>query len=276
MRLQGRTAIITGSTKGIGAAMAARFAAEGANVVVCGRNDSAGTKVAEEIQGNGGAATFVHADVSQESDVEALVKAAVGTFGGLDILVNNAAATDAIVERAADKPAAQIATDDFDYILKVGLYGPYYTIKHSVPVMSNREGGAAIINISSGASLLGVGGIFAYTCTKGALNALTKQVAVDYGSVGIRCNTIVVGVVMNEEWQQGVLAHPIAGPAYQESSLHGRMGSPEDIAALAAYLCSAEGAFINGVCIPADGGLTAKLNLPDMSVVFGDVAVAAQ
>jgi NAD(P)-dependent dehydrogenase (short-subunit alcohol dehydrogenase family) len=275
MRLRGRTAIITGSTKGIGAAIAARFGEEGANIIVTGRTRSAGEAVAEGIRAKGGEATFVPVDVSDESSVAALAQATVDRHGAIDVVVNNAAATDAIAERGADKPAGEIASDDFDYIVKVGLYGPYHMIKHCVPAMKDREGGAAIINISSGASIGGVGGIFAYTCTKGALNALTKQVAVDYGPHGIRCNTLVCGLVITE-MVKPLVEHPVAGPEFLATSLHQRLVYAEDVAAVAAFLAAEEGASINGVCIPVDGGLTAKIAMPDVGAIFAEVAGAAQ
>jgi 3-oxoacyl-[acyl-carrier protein] reductase len=270
MRLEGRTAIVTGSTKGVGEGIARRFAAEGANVVVCGRDRDAGEAIAAEL---GGKSAYLPLDLISEESVKELVATTVERFGAIDVLVNNAAATDRIAQ--ADRAAGEIASEDFDYIVKIGLYGPFWMIKHSLASMKDRPVGACIINISSGASIGGVGNLAAYTCAKGGLNSLTKQVAVDYGPHGVRCNTLVLGLVVTD-LVKPLISHPKGAEAFKATSLHGRMGSPADIGAFCAFLASDEGAFINGTLIPADGGLTAKISMPDVGGIFAEIVAESQ
>src|SRR5262245_47561141 len=166
MRLNGKTALVTGSTKGIGVEIAARFAAEGARVLVTGRSQAAGEEVAERIRKDGGTAHFVAGDISRADDVRTVVAACVETFGGLDILVNNAAPVDLMGK--VERPLCDITLDGFDSMLRVGLYGAVAATQAALPEML-RAGGGAVVNISSIAGVQGVSGVPAYSCVKGAL-----------------------------------------------------------------------------------------------------------
>src|SRR5258706_5463114 len=193
--MQGRVALVTGSTKGLGRAIAEMFAAEGASVVVTGRSPS-GAEIAEGIRARGGDAVFERADLTSESDVLRLIGAAIEHFGRLTVLVNNAAATDRTIPGSGDGRLGDLSNDDWSQMLLGGLTGPvFWTTKHALPHLE-AAGGGSVLNISSTASIRGTLGIDAYAATKGAMNALTRQVAVGYGSKGIRCNAILSGRII--------------------------------------------------------------------------------
>lgn len=272
MKLDGKVAIVTGSTKGIGRAMAVGLAKEGGRVVVNGRDAISGDEVVDEIRGAGGEAIFVKADNSIEDEVKHLIAATEQEFGRVDVLINNAAAIEFLGGGGEAKIADQ-PTENFDYILKVNLYGAFWCCKYAIPVMQ-RGGGGSIINITSIASTMGQRTIPSYTCAKAALNGLTRQIAVDYAVDRIRCNAIVIGFVLS-----GTFAHVIAGSpeikAKLDESNLSKMGSPEDIANLAAFLASEDSAFINGVLLPADGGLAVQSTMPDFTAVLGALTPAS-
>lgn len=258
MRLDGKVAIVTGSTKGIGAEIARRFAAEGARVLVSGRSAELGEQVVEKIQGEGGQAVFVRADLANEPEVVALVDAAVEAFGELHILVNNAAPVDAIIG-GAEKPVVEQTAAEFDSIMRVALNGAIHACRAAIPRMA-AAGGGSIVNISSLASLQGVLGVHAYTCAKGALNAVTRQMAVDYAPVGVRSNCIVVGLIATEPLMSIFATYPGIEEKVAEATLT-RIGQPEDVAEAATYLASDAAGYVTGVLLPVDGGLTCKGHL---------------
>ncbi len=263
MRLNGKTAIVTGSTKGIGVQIAARFAAEGAKVLVTGRSRAAGKDVVERINKDGGTAHFVAGDISRPEDVRAVVEACVETFGGLDILVNNAAPVDLMGK--VERPLCDITMDGFDSMLRVGLYGAVAGTQAALPEML-RAGAGAIVNISSIAGVQGVSGVPAYSCAKGALQAFTRQVAVDYGKQGIRSNCIVVGPIAHVGIAGAFLEHPVVKAAFEKVMLtkDSRMGEADDVAEAAVFLASDGARFVNGALLPVDGGMTCLATLPNV------------
>lgn len=269
MRLKGKTAIITGSTKGIGRTIATIFAAEGANVVVTGRSAGDGNDVVQDITSRGGKAVFIRADMGDESEVRELVTQAAAEYGHLDILVNNAAAVE-FIGTGGDGSATDLDNDALDLIMKVGLYGPLWACKYAVPLMAE-SGGGSIVNISSYSSLFGVNGVAAYSASKGALNALTRQMAVDYGRQNIRSNAIVIGFVASGVGSSILDADPVVSQAFKDMTLT-RPGQPEDIAWAAVYLASDEAAFITGASLAADGGLTCRSAAPDFSKLLAQQA----
>jgi meso-butanediol dehydrogenase / (S,S)-butanediol dehydrogenase / diacetyl reductase len=266
MRFEDKVVVVTGSTQGLGRAMAVRFAAEGAHVIVCGRNQSAGEAVVESILGDGGSARFVRVDVSVEDEVRRLVAEAVSGCGGIDVLVNNAMAID-FIGAGGERPIVDQPTESFDYIVKVGLYGTFWATKYAIPAMLE-GGGGAIVNISSIASVAGMAGVPSYSVVKGAINALTRQVAVDYGPQGLRCNVVVAGFVPTGGLAGALAADPEIGRKWDEPLLT-RRGRPEDVAAAVTFLSSEEAAFINGIELLIDGGLSAKANAPDFTALLG-------
>lgn len=269
-RLAGQVALITGSTRGIGEAIARRFVAEGASVVVTGRSEDEGARVTESLAAAGGAAHFVRTDVSVESDVEHAVAEAERAFGKLTTLVNNAAPTEMVGPGGVDTGVADLSDAAFDRIASVALNGMLHCCRHAVPAMT-RAGGGSILNISSAASMLGVAGTSAYTATKGAMNALTRQMAVEYAARGIRSNALVVGFVLSSDMARAMAADPVLGSAMRSVQLT-RLGEPDDIAQAATFLVSGEAAFITGALLAVDGGLTARMAVPDVSAALAAYA----
>jgi NAD(P)-dependent dehydrogenase (short-subunit alcohol dehydrogenase family) len=262
-RLDGKVALITGSTRGIGRAIAERFAAEGARVVVTGRTEAAGREVEGAIRAAGGEATYVHSDLSREDDVARAVSVAAERYGGLTTLVNNVAPTDLVGPGRGDRSLAEITDESWDEIMTVALKQLVWCARHAVPHLAAGSG-ASIVNISSAASMRGTPGIDAYTAAKGAINALTRSLAVELASQEIRVNTIVCGMVLTSEGAYKMMEHPVIGPATRALHLT-RLGLPDDIANVALFLASDEAAYVTGVNLPADGGLLAKMAVPDIS-----------
>ncbi len=250
MRLEGERALITGSTSGIGRAIAVRFAAEGAAVVVHGRDEARGDAVVKQVRDQGGHAVFVAADLSEEAASEALVDAAVSALGGLTVLVNNAVAS--IVDES-DGPVAEMTTSAWEATLRVNLTAPMWTCRRAIPHMIE-AGHGAIINISSRAAERSSPGLSAYATSKSGLNGLTRAIAVDYASVGIRCNTISPGYVLND--RRDASLDPEVRRKREAQHLT-RLGVADDVAHAAVYFASRESEFVTGVNLPLDGGSSA-------------------
>lgn len=261
-----KVVVVTGSTKGIGRAIVGAFAGAGARVVVSGRNAAAGQAVVEEIGSSGAEAIFVRADVGVEEDIRGLIEAAVHKWGRLDVLINNAAPAD-FIGGGGDLPAVELPLENWEYLLRTCATGPFLACKYAIPHM-RRGGGGSIVNISSMASKVGVAGMPAYSAAKGALNSLTRQIAVEYGSSGIRSNAIVIGFVLSSEVTQRVHDDPVTGPAVRAMSLT-RMGKPEDVANAALYLTSDEGQFITGIELNLDGGVLIRPYAPNFRAALG-------
>jgi 3-oxoacyl-[acyl-carrier protein] reductase len=251
--LGGKVAIVTGATQAMGEAIARRLADDGASVLGVGRSEERGRAVVDRLTAAGLTADFVVADVGREVDVAGAVAAAVQRFGGVDIVVNNAAALDGSSPEAA---AHLESSETFDAILKVNLYGPFWFAKYAAPVMMERSGGL-FVNISSYAASRGVAGIPAYTCSKAGLEALTRQVAAEYGEHGIRANVLVLGSI---EVPRNANLHrdAEASNALRLARMTDRPGRPSDVAAAVAFLASDQAAFITGAALALDGGLLAK------------------
>jgi NAD(P)-dependent dehydrogenase (short-subunit alcohol dehydrogenase family) len=233
-RLNGEVAIVTGSgARGTGTAIARLFADEGAAVVVTGRNAESGEAVAEELRGRGGQATFVRAELGARADVEALVAAAVSTHGRLTVLVNNATAT-----IRPDGAIADVADEQWEAALRVNLTGFMYICRAAVPAML-AAGRGSIVNITSRTALRGCPGLSAYTACKGAQEALTRSIAMDYSGRGIRCNSIAPGYIMEKEKFAGDAAFAARAETMQAMHLT-RMPTVDDIAHAAVYSAEAK------------------------------------
>jgi meso-butanediol dehydrogenase / (S,S)-butanediol dehydrogenase / diacetyl reductase len=265
MRLEGKVAVVTGSTRGIGEEVVRTFAAEGAGVVVTGRDSDRGAGVAREIEARGGRALYLHADMTDETAVRNLIEQTVTTFGRLDILVNNAAATDLM--DVASKPLAECSTEEFDSQMRVCVYGSFWATKYALPHLV-AAGGGSIIAMSSQAAVRAFPNVCSYSTAKGALGAMTRQINADYGKHGIRANTIVIGVIIHES-TQAVVATPERRRSMEEIHLTKSLGQVADVAELAVYLASDQSAFLVATEIVLDGGLITRGALPRELLLAG-------
>lgn len=253
--LEGKTAIITGGASGIGKAIAEKFAAQGAQVHILEFKKEQGEETVKQITGNGGKAKFHKCDVSKQSQVKEIISDIVKS-GPIDILVNNAGiAHVGNVENTTE--------EDLDKIYNVNVKGVYNCINAVIPYMKKKSSGC-IINMASIASVVGVADRFAYSMSKGAALTMTYSVAKDYLDHGIRCNSISPARV-HTPFVDGFLAANYPGKEMEmfeklsKTQPIGRMGKPEEVAALAVYLASDEASFITGTNFPIDGGFI-KLN----------------
>ena len=246
-----KVAVVTGAGSGIGAAIASCFARQGARVVVLDLTESADA-VAAAIRSGGGDAVARRCDVADPGAVARTIGDAAAEFGRLDILVNNAGI-------AHVGTIEQTTTDDLDRLYAVNVRGLFLCSKAAIEVMLP-QGHGVILNLASIASLIGVPERFAYSMTKGAVHTMTMSIAIDYVKRGIRCNCICPARVQTP-FVDGYLRRNYPGredemrrvlEAYQPM---GRMGTPDEVAALALYLCSDEAAFVTGQAYPIDGGV---------------------
>ena len=249
MRLQDKVAIVTGGGSGFGAGIAAYFAAEGARVVVADINGDAAAKVAAGITRNGGKAIAVTADVTARADVAAMVAAAADTYGGLHILVNNAGYSH------VNKPMTEVTEEEFDRVFAVNVKAIYLAVLAALPALRVQMG-ACILNTSSTAALRPRPGLTWYNASKGAVNTLTKSMAVELAPERIRVNAIcpVIGETGLLQTFLGQEDTPEVRARFVATIPLGRMSRPADIAAAAVFLVSDEASMITGACLEIDGG----------------------
>ena len=249
-RLDGKVAVISGGARGQGATEARLFAQEGARVVFGDILDEAGKQVETEIRAQGGEATYVHLDVTQEADWIEAVGTAVNRYGQLDILVNNAG----IVIR---KGIEETSAEDWDRIMAVNAKGVFLGTKYAIPAM-RQSGGGSIVNISSISGLVAIGPP-AYIASKGAVRLFTKITAVEHAKDHIRCNSVHPGSVDTAMRQEGLAGLSAAelDERRQRIPLE-RIGTPEEIAYGVLYLASDESAFVTGSELVIDGGYIAQ------------------
>ncbi|WP_298214811.1 SDR family oxidoreductase [Acidocella sp.] len=248
MRLKGKTAIVTGAASGFGAGIARIFAKEGANVAVADVNGEGAKTVAGEIGAN---ALPVTVDLTKRPEVEAMVSATLSRFGKIDIIVNNAGWTH------RNKPLLEITEDEFDKVYAINVKSIYHTTHTIVPIFL-KQGGGNIINIGSVAGIRPRPGLTWYNSTKGAVNTVTKSLAVELAPQKIRVNC--VAPVMGET---GLLGSFMGVPDTPENRARflatiplGRLSKPEDIAHACVYLASDEAELVTGVVLEVDGGRT--------------------
>ena len=246
MRLEDRVAIITGAASGIGRATALRFASEGAAVVIADINRAGGSACAEEISASGGQAMFVETDVRAEPDLRRMVEAAVATYGRLDILHNNAFWN-------APGAARDITTEEWQSTLAVTLTAVWQGSKLAIPHLLD-SGRGVIINTASVHSIVGLAGSAAYQAAKGGVLSLTRAMSLELAPRA-RVVAILPGAI---ETPATMDVPPDAHAHFVNQVPLGRMGQPEEIAALAAFLASDEAGYITGTGIVADGGYTTR------------------
>lgn len=251
MSIAGKVAVVTGAASGMGKAIAELFAAEGAKVVVSDLKVESAQAVVSGIEAKGGTALAIAADVAKEEDVQQLIDTAVKTYGTVDILINNAGIMDNFV------PAADVTDELWERVLAVNTTGPMRTIRKVLPIFLEKKSGA-IVNIASVGGLQGSRAGAAYTTSKHALIGLTKNVAFQYATLGVRCNAIApggvntnIGTTMNNPNPFGMER------AMSGANFNPRSGEPEEIAKVALFLASDDASFVNGAVVTADAGWTA-------------------
>ena len=265
MRLTGKVALVTGATQGIGTVIVERLAEEGARVTFTGRRAEVGASVQAALRAKGHDVTFIQGDVSIEKQVKAAVAQTVQTYGGLDILVNNAAATDIAGAGREDTHVAELETAVWEQTFRVAATGSFWMTKYAIPHM-RKAGGGSIINITAASSTRAITGRPSYQASKGAVNALTRQVAIDYAPENIRCNAVVVGFInTGEADMQQLLSNPAFNAEIRRTIPMPRLGDPRDIANAVLFYGSDESAYVTGTMLAVDGGMTNRLGIPDTS-----------
>ncbi len=252
-RLADRVAVITGAAHGIGEAIAARFAAEGARVVIGDLDEEGAKATAERIASVGGTVIGLGVDVSRSADVAGLVSGAVDTFGGVDILVNNAG--DVTTQRHF------LETDEawWDHFLDTNLKSQYLCCRAAAPVMV-RSGRGCIINMSSGGATRSHRGMVAYDASKGGVEAMTRALALELAPYGIRVNALVPGLIATRAEH----LEPAARTLRDETVPLGRGGAPQDLAGPAVFLASADAAYVTGTTLVVDGGVLVQQRSPQV------------
>ena len=249
MRLNKKTAIITGAAGGIGSAISLRFAQEGATVFLCDLEQSSGKELEKKILQAGGKAVFSPMDVTLEIDWINMISGLLNMSAGLDILVNNAGIN-------IRKPIEEMEVEEWDTMMRVNVRSVFLGIKHALPLMRKQKSGS-IINMSSICGLVGHKYTpEAYTASKGAVTLLTKSTAVRYAKDGVRINSLHLSTVRTDLINKMLADHEKMRERLDEIPL-GRLATVTDVVNAALYLASDESSFLTGVSLPVDGGLTA-------------------
>ncbi len=252
MRFANKVVVVTGAGTGIGAATAVRFSEEGATVVLVGRTRSTLEYVASNLSAE---RTIVHvADVGVEAEIVAVVNETVTRFGKLDVLVNNAAV---FIPGAA----GDVSTADWRTVMAVNLDGVFFAIRAALPHLIAVKG--CIVNVSSASGRAADWNAAAYDTAKGAINNLTRSLALDYGSKGVRVNSVCPSLT-DTPMAAGVKSSDVLTAKFYERIPMGRAAQPEEIASVIAFLASDDASFVSGVNMPVDGGLSASNGQPPL------------
>lgn len=253
---EGKVALVTGATSGLGRFIALEFAKKGAKVSICGRREKEGNETVELIKKEGVEAKFTTCDISKEAQIKFLIEETLQSFGQIDFAVNNAAIAGTLV------PLTEYTEEAWDNVIDINLKGTFFSLKHEIKAMQRNQFGGSIVNVSSALGLVGGRfGVSPYSASKHGVVGLTKSAALEYSRKKIRINAICVGIMDTEMNNQVLsLAKEIteAKNAQAKSFPIGRIATAEEVAKSAVWLCSDEASFITGVALPVDGGWTAQ------------------
>ena len=249
-KLNGKVALVTGGTSGIGKTTAIEFARVGAKVVLTGRREKEGAQVVDEIRKLGGDAAFVRADVTKDADVKAMVDFTVGKYGRLDVAFNNAG-----VEWTG--PLDQATEAEYRRVFDINVWGVLNSMRHEIPVML-KNGGGAIVNNSSVAGHVGLGQVSVYIASKHAVEGLTKSIALEFAKQSIRVNAVAPGVIATDMLDRFAGKESEMRDSLTSIIPVGRIGAGEEIAAAVLYLCSDDAKFTTGTSLVVDGGYLAQ------------------
>lgn len=250
-QLEGKVALVTGGSSGIGRATALAFARAGAKVVVSDVAVQGGEETARLIREAGGDAVFIRTDVSQPDEVEALIRQAVETYGRLDCAFNNAGI------EGESAPTAECSLENWQRVLAINLTGVWLCMRYEIAQML-RQGGGAIVNTASVAGLVGFRGIPAYVASKHGIVGLTRTAALEYATAGIRVNAVCPGVIQTPMIERFTAGNPAALQQLLALEPIGRLGRPEEVAEAVVWLCSDAASFVTGHALAVDGGLVAQ------------------
>jgi NAD(P)-dependent dehydrogenase (short-subunit alcohol dehydrogenase family) len=243
--MTGKVALVTGASRGIGAAVARAFRLAGARVAIVARDAEALDRLADELGGSDGHAVAIPADVSDPEAVAQMVERVIAQFGRLDFACNNAAGGG-----HPPAPLADVPTEAFDSGLAVNLRGVFLSMREEIPAIV-RSGGGAIVNMSSTAGLQAVGGLASYVAAKHGVEGITRVAALDYAGLGVRVNAVAPGPILTDNLTR-------AGAAAQQAAATAmplrRVGQPVEVAAAVVWLCSEAAGFITGTTLTIDGG----------------------
>lgn len=248
-RLGGKSCLISGGAKGLGAAQARLFAREGARVAVGDIRDTDGARLVEELRASGADALYVRLDVTSEADWESAVSGVMAEFGALNVLVNNAG----IYNRA---PVEETTLEEWERVMDVNSTGVFLGTKHAIPAMRS-SGGGSIVNMSSVAGLVGSRTQTVYNASKGAVRLLTKSTAVQYAPAGIRANSVHPGVIETDMINEVIRTEEERATRMSLTPI-GRFGTAEDVANGVLFLASDEASYVTGAELVIDGGLTVQ------------------
>lgn len=259
-KLDGRVAVVTGGASGIGLATAKTLHASGATIVIADREGKRTEDALAQLGGDSDSAVAIPANVAEEESVRRLFAVVIERFGRVDVLVNNAGV-------GGDAGAVHASsTDNWDIVMDVNIRGQFLCAKYALPSMLTHEAGV-LVNVASAFGAVGVRRFPAYVASKGAVIALTRQMAVDYGSSGIRVNAVLPGYIDNDMGRSRDFLTPLEAEAALHSRLRAaalqplqRQGSVAEVASAIAFLASDASSFVSGVALPVDGGMLASLN----------------